>query len=253
MKKKKKNTKAKPYGPSPRLTNEEIGMESTSGNSDKDNSLSWLRVPGMPEDVRLPGEDAPTFKKEKSGQKAAQEQAKSDKVISEIVGPVAPSPSRSSGSGVGYLKGGTSSPKKLNTSTSIVDFLKSTGAPSSYADRKAKANELGISDYRGTADQNVSMLRKLKSGPSSAPSEPPVRKDETLPPIRDEYSLPEEEVALNENTILEQNRDMVSKEDIADGSWDSYMAYLNRLQKRRDLQTETYPNFAEYMALAEDI
>jgi hypothetical protein len=214
MKKKKKNTKAKPYGPSPRMTNEEIGMESTSGNS---------------------------------------ELSKEDQTLADIVGPVTPAPSKSSGSSVAYLKGEAPAPKKLNTSTSIVDFLKSTGAPSSYADRKAKANELGISDYRGTADQNVSMLRKLKSGSSPAPSEPPVRKDETLPPIRDEYSLPEEEVALNENTILEQNRDMVSKEDIADGSWDSYMAYLNRLQKRRDLQTETYPNFAEYMALAEDI
>ena len=52
----------------------------------------------------------------------------------------------------------------LNTSTSIVDALKATGADSSFANRKKIAEANGIKNYTGSASQNVSLLNKLKSG-----------------------------------------------------------------------------------------
>lgn len=52
----------------------------------------------------------------------------------------------------------------LNTSTSIVDALKATGANSSMSSRKKIAAANGIKNYSGTAKQNVTMLNKLKSG-----------------------------------------------------------------------------------------
>lgn len=52
----------------------------------------------------------------------------------------------------------------LNTSTSIVDALKATGVDSSMATRKKIAQANGISNYTGTASQNVALLNKLKAG-----------------------------------------------------------------------------------------
>lgn len=54
--------------------------------------------------------------------------------------------------------------KGLNTSTSIVDALKSIGVDSSMDNRKKIAEANGISNYTGTANQNISLLKKLKSG-----------------------------------------------------------------------------------------
>ena len=54
--------------------------------------------------------------------------------------------------------------KGLNTSTSIVDALKATGADSSMSARKEIAAANGINNYRGTAAQNTKMLNMMKSG-----------------------------------------------------------------------------------------
>lgn len=56
---------------------------------------------------------------------------------------------------------------KLNTNTSIVDYLKSQGQDSSYTARAKLAKEYGISNYTGTAQQNTQLLKTLKSGSSS--------------------------------------------------------------------------------------
>ncbi len=46
---------------------------------------------------------------------------------------------------------------------SIVDFMKSKGLDSSFEARKLIAEtKYGISNYTGTADQNVHLLAKLK-------------------------------------------------------------------------------------------
>lgn len=50
------------------------------------------------------------------------------------------------------------------TGYSIVDYLKSIGQASDFAYRKKLAEQFGIKDYRGTADQNLKMLDTLRSG-----------------------------------------------------------------------------------------
>ena len=47
---------------------------------------------------------------------------------------------------------------------SIIDYLDSKGQPSDFESRKILAQKMGISDYRGTASQNLSMLSALKGG-----------------------------------------------------------------------------------------
>lgn len=50
---------------------------------------------------------------------------------------------------------------------SIVDYLKSIGQDSSFANRKKLAAQYGISNYTGTAAQNLELLNKLKNGATS--------------------------------------------------------------------------------------
>lgn len=58
---------------------------------------------------------------------------------------------------------------KLNTNTSVVDYLKSQGQDSSYSARKKLASEYGISNYTGSEQQNIELLKKLKV-PAQQPS-----------------------------------------------------------------------------------
>lgn len=62
----------------------------------------------------------------------------------------------------------------LNTDTSVVDYLKSTGGDFSFSGRAKKAVELGIvksiGDYSGSALQNTSLLSKLKGAVPAAPT-----------------------------------------------------------------------------------
>lgn len=58
----------------------------------------------------------------------------------------------------------------LNTGTSVVDYLKSTGKDSSFSARAAEAKRLGIQGYTGSAEQNTQLLNALKKG--SAPKAP---------------------------------------------------------------------------------
>lgn len=65
---------------------------------------------------------------------------------------------------------------ELNTNTSVVDYLKSTGKDSSFASRAKLAVEKGIvsdiGQYTGSSSQNTSLLGSLRSTttPSSTPS-----------------------------------------------------------------------------------
>jgi N-acetylmuramoyl-L-alanine amidase len=54
--------------------------------------------------------------------------------------------------------------KYTGNSTSIADALQSLGVDSSFANRKKIAEKNGISNYRGSADQNTKLLTLLKSG-----------------------------------------------------------------------------------------
>jgi|SRR5690625_669933 len=50
------------------------------------------------------------------------------------------------------------------TGNSVVDYLKSIGQDSGFANRKKLATKHGISNYNGTASQNTQLLKKLRSG-----------------------------------------------------------------------------------------
>lgn len=50
----------------------------------------------------------------------------------------------------------------LNTQTSVVDFLKSQGQASDFNTRGTLANQFGIDNYKGTADQNMQLMTKLQ-------------------------------------------------------------------------------------------
>lgn len=51
-----------------------------------------------------------------------------------------------------------------NIATSIVDYLKSKGMDSSFANRERLAKQHGIKNYKGTPEQNTLLLEKLQSG-----------------------------------------------------------------------------------------
>jgi Domain of unknown function (DUF3597) len=50
---------------------------------------------------------------------------------------------------------------KLNWSTSIVDLMKLLGIDSSYANRKALAEELGNTSYEGSAEDNIGLHKAV--------------------------------------------------------------------------------------------
>lgn len=54
------------------------------------------------------------------------------------------------------------------TGPSIVDFLSKAGQPSDFASRSSLARQAGISDYRGTAEQNTRLLNILRSETTGA-------------------------------------------------------------------------------------
>src|SRR5699024_4140088 len=67
-----------------------------------------------------------------------------------------------------------SKPSKPKTSsykgTSLVDYLKSVGQSSSFANRKKLASKYGVKNYKGTASQNTQLLNKLRNGSSTKSS-----------------------------------------------------------------------------------
>jgi hypothetical protein len=46
---------------------------------------------------------------------------------------------------------------KFNWRTSVVDLMKMVGVDPSFANRKELAEELGMTDYEGTAEQNINL------------------------------------------------------------------------------------------------
>lgn len=77
-------------------------------------------------------------------------------------------------------KPSTPKPSKPSTSgyqgNSIVEYLKSVNIDSSYSNRAKLAKLHGISNYRGTANQNISLLNKLRAGGSTSVSKPSQKK-----------------------------------------------------------------------------
>ena len=68
------------------------------------------------------------------------------------------------------VKKPTQPTKQANTGGSIVDYLISKKINSSFANRKKLAREyLGISNYSGTAKQNIDLLNAMRSGKKEQP------------------------------------------------------------------------------------
>jgi hypothetical protein len=55
-----------------------------------------------------------------------------------------------------------------STNHSVVDYMTAQGADSSFANRKALAQQVGISNYSGTAEQNLELLSALSGNPKPA-------------------------------------------------------------------------------------
>lgn len=55
---------------------------------------------------------------------------------------------------------------------SLVDYLKMNGEDSSYSARAVIADELGITNYKGSGEQNTQLLKMLKNGATSKPVVP---------------------------------------------------------------------------------
>ena len=62
-------------------------------------------------------------------------------------------------------------------SGSIVDYLHEKGEDSSFSTRGELAADHGISAYRGTANQNIALLEKLRGGTYTAPAAPAATKE----------------------------------------------------------------------------
>ena len=102
-----------------------------------------------------------------------------------------------------------SSSSSSNSSTyngsSIVDYLKSIGQDSSFANRKKLAQANGISNYTGTASQNTELLNKLRGGSSSSTVTYTVKSGDTLSDIAKKYGTTYQKIA-SDNGISNPNK-----------------------------------------------
>ncbi|MBN6886255.1 N-acetylmuramoyl-L-alanine amidase [Cytobacillus horneckiae] len=82
--------------------------------------------------------------------------------------------------------GGSSNSKPAAKDTnSIVDYLKSKGIDSSFANREKLAKQYGINDYEGSEEQNTLLLEKLQSG--AKPTETKPKPKTSKPKAKKEY------------------------------------------------------------------
>lgn len=81
-------------------------------------------------------------------------------------GNVIPQTASQAGTVVGS-QGGQAGVSVPNTSGSIVDYLNASGQPSDFTSRSRMAEQLGIRNYTGTAEQNTQMIGSLRGAPIS--------------------------------------------------------------------------------------
>jgi hypothetical protein len=60
--------------------------------------------------------------------------------------------------------------QKFQQGGSIVDYLNSQGLASDWNTRKAMARRFGVTDYKGTADQNLRLMELIKSNQGMSPT-----------------------------------------------------------------------------------
>ena len=101
--------------------------------------------------------------------------------------------------------GSSTSSSGTYTGTSIVDYLKSIGQDSSFANRKKLAAANGISNYTGTASQNTQLLNKLRGGSGSSAVTYTVKSGDTLSAIAKKYGTTYQKIA-KDNGIADPNK-----------------------------------------------
>ena len=94
------------------------------------------------------------------------------------------------------------------TGPSIVDYLKSVGQPSDFAHRAALAQQQGIANYTGSADQNTQLLNILRGGGGTTSAPPPAT---TPPATQPPIALPENPPA--ESGVLPFPKSQADMED----------------------------------------
>ncbi|MED4892919.1 MULTISPECIES: GH25 family lysozyme [Heyndrickxia] len=108
-------------------------------------------------------------------------------------------------------------------SVSLVDYLKAHGKAFSYASRAKLAAQYGITNYSGTASQNLALLEKLKSGVKPAPAAASktnvyvVKRGDTLGAIAKKYGTTVAQLAKL-NGIKNVNKIYVGEKIVVSGT-----------------------------------
>jgi LysM repeat protein len=108
-------------------------------------------------------------------------------------------------------------------SVSLVDYLHSKGKPFDYASRAKLAAQYGITNYSGTASQNLALLAKLKSGVKPAPAAASktnvyvVKRGDTLGAIAKKYGTTVAQLAKL-NGIKNVNKIYVGEKIVVSGT-----------------------------------
>jgi hypothetical protein len=117
-------------------------------------------------------------------------------------------------SGGGSAPQATASGKGRNyKGVSVVDYLKSIGMSSDFEDRRQMAETKGISGYRGTAEQNLALLAKLRGeqpqGGGQGDGSSPQAGGRPVPPqhvsLRDEFGNPDNNGSAGSSTPVKDD------------------------------------------------
>ena len=95
------------------------------------------------------------------------------------------------------------------TGPSVVDYLKSVNQPSDYASRAKMAQQLGIQNYTGTAEQNTQMLNTLRGQSSNgiaATSDPATNAKKEAELEEEERKAKEAQDSADEEEKLEREK-----------------------------------------------
>lgn len=89
------------------------------------------------------------------------------------------------------------------TGTSLVDYLKSIGVDSSFANRQKLATTNGIKNYKGTVSQNMALLNKLRNGNTTNTSHIyKVKSGDILSSIAKKYNTTWQKIYSNNKEVI---------------------------------------------------
>ena len=139
-------------------------------------------------------------------------------------------------------KGGSRKPTKLNTDVSLTDYMRSVGINSSFETRSYLFDEMFKEPYKGTAEQNIYILNKFKSG------EIPVGEVQRL--LHEEGEKAYFELPKNDE-MQKGGRAPIYTNDLNDPRLRAYQDSLNAYKtwKKLDEMDATIPNWPDGLDL----